>query len=110
MTIDKLDALFAKFAPIQKPEPIIPQKIEEKGKTSGTEDGFAQMFSDAIKEVDNLQSQADNQIEGLTLGRDGVTTHGAMLALERADTAFQLMSAIRQKIVRAYEDLIRTPI
>lgn len=110
MTIDKLDALFAKFAPIKKPEPIIPHKVEDKSKASGSEGGFAQMFSDAIKEVDSLQTQAESQIEGLTLGRDGVTTHGAMLALERADTAFQLMSAIRQKIVRAYEDLIRTPI
>ncbi len=110
MTIDKLDALFAKFAPIQKPEPVVPRTVENGSKTPGSEGGFAQMFSDAIKEVDSMQAQAEDQIEGLTLGKDGVTTHGAMLALERADTAFQLMSAIRQKIVRAYEDLVRTPI
>jgi flagellar hook-basal body complex protein FliE len=71
---------------------------------------FSQMLESALKEVNDLQNEADQQIEGLTLKKEGYTPHGAMVALEKADTAFQLMSAIRGKIIRAYEEVIRTQV
>ena len=68
------------------------------------------MLENALKEVNEMQTEADQQIEGLTLKKDGVTPHSAMVALEKADVAFQLMSAIRGKIIRAYEEVIRTQV
>ncbi len=107
MSIDYIKPAISQFSPIEKPRPIIgDQKVKE---TPGQE-SFSDMFTNAIKEVDNLQKEADTQIEGLTLGKEGVTTHGAMLALEKADVAFQLMNSIRTKIIRAYEDVIRTQV
>jgi len=83
-------------------------------KTDGAQgtvaDSFGNMLQNALQEVNELQSQADQQIEGLTLNKEGVTTHSAMVALEKADVAFQLMSAIRGKIIRAYEEVIRTQV
>lgn len=79
-----------------------------QGASPGT--SFNEFFDKAIQEVNNLQTEADKQIEGLTLKQDGVTPHSAMIALEKADVAFQLMSSIRGKIVRAYEEVIRTQI
>ena len=73
-------------------------------------ESFGEVFADAIREVNELQKSADSQIEGLALGQEGVTPHGAMLALEKADVAFQLMSNIRAKILRAYEEVIRTTV
>ena len=93
--------------------PIQNKKTEELGGQQGQgtqKANFGQMFSDAIKEVDNMQLDADKQIEGMVLGKDGVTTHGAMIALEKADIAFQLMTTIRSKIIRAYEEVIRTQV
>jgi len=72
--------------------------------------GFEDVLTDALKEVNTLQNEADSQIEALTLKKEGVTPHTAMVALEKADIAFQLMSAIRGKIVRAYEEVIRTQV
>jgi flagellar hook-basal body complex protein FliE len=40
----------------------------------------------------------------------GVTTHEAMIALEKADIAFQLMTSIKSKIIRAYEEVMRTQV
>ncbi len=87
------------------------EKIKETGvQQSGSQGGFGQALADALKEVNSLQNQADSQIEGLTLKKEGITPHTAMIALEKADIAFQLMSAIRGKIVRAYEEVIRTQV
>jgi flagellar hook-basal body complex protein FliE len=72
--------------------------------------GFGELLENALQEVNTLQNQADQQIEGLTLKKDGFTPHTAMVALEKADVAFQLMSAIRGKIIKAYEEVIRTQV
>ncbi len=83
-------------------------------KTDGVQgssaDSFGQMLQNALQEVNDLQGQAEDQIEGLTTNRPGVTPHSTMVALEKADVAFQLMSAIRGKIIRAYEEVIRTQV
>jgi flagellar hook-basal body complex protein FliE len=99
--------------------PMLPQIPGVKGisenkptaPTSGAKEGtFADVFQDALQEVNDLQNKAEEQIEGLTLKKEGVTPHSAMVALEKADVAFQLMSAIRGKIIRAYEEVIRTQV
>src|SRR4051812_22506545 len=81
-------------------------KIEPQGK--------GQSFSDALKsaidEVGNMQNDADKKIQGLVSGDARVTPHDAMIALQKADVAFQLMSAIRTKIVAAYQEVVRTQV
>lgn len=91
--------------------------ITNPGKTQAAEKGskpesgkFSDMLGNALKEVDTLQKAADEQIEGLVLGSENVSPHGAMIALEKADMAFQMMNSIRSKIIRAYEEIIRTQV
>ncbi len=98
--------------------PLLQQISQVQGKTettpkvaqSGQGDSFGNMLQDALQEVNDLQNEANQNIEGLTLKKDGVTPHSAMVALEKADVAFQLMNAIRGKIIRAYEEVIRTQV
>jgi flagellar hook-basal body complex protein FliE len=75
-----------------------------------TQGSFSDALKSAIGEVDKLQREADGKIKGLTLGEAGVTPHDAMIALQKADVAFQLMSTIRTKIVQAYQEVIRTQV
>jgi flagellar hook-basal body complex protein FliE len=91
----------------------IPQQIElgkTQPQTGGDKKSFKEVFTDAVKDVNSLQTQADKQIEGLVLGREGVTTHDAMIALQKADIAFQLMNQVRSRIIRAYEEVMRTQV
>lgn len=106
MSIGAIDAKLPQIPSIQGIDKT--KEVEVNRASSGG--GFGQALADALSEVNSLQNEADNQIEGLTLKKDGVTPHTAMLALEKADVAFQLMSAIRGKIVRAYEEVIRTQV
>lgn len=107
MSIDGIKSGLAKYAEIQK----ITSQIPKAGEVQGAKEvSFGKMFTNAISEVDSLQKTADNKIEDLVLRRDETTTHDAMIALEKADVAFQLMNNIRAKIVRAYEEVMRTQV
>lgn len=107
MKLEAFDIALKKFQEVQG----ISTPKEVKGPEVADKSGsFGDMFTKAIKEVDSMQNQADDQVEGLTLQKPGYTTHGAMLALEKADSAFQLMNNIRAKIIRAYEDVLRTQV
>ena len=84
---------------------------EQAPKTSSqAPDSFGELFSKAIGEVNSMQVEAEQQLEGLVMKKDGVTPHGAMIALEKADVAFQLMTSIRSKIVQAYQEVMRTQV
>jgi flagellar hook-basal body complex protein FliE len=72
--------------------------------------GFGDFLKEAVQDVSNVQNKADQQIQGLVTNQPGFTSHEAMIALEKADVAFQLMNAVRSKIVRAYEEVMRTQV
>ena len=105
MSIQSINPLLSQIAPI-KPQAEIAPKVQHGGQPST----FGDMLNNALQEVNDLQNQANENIEGLTLKKEGITPHGAMVALEKADVAFQLMNAIRGKIIRAYEEVIRTQV
>ncbi len=106
MSIDKIVGGFENIQPVRSLQaPSGSQAVEQGGGKA-----FGKMLADAIQEVDKMQTEADGQIAGLALGKEGVTPHGAMIALEKADIAFQLMNQIRGKIIRAYEEIVRTQI
>ena len=106
MSINGINPLLEQLSSLKEiSKPKVADGVKEQGRG-----GFADALKDALREVNELQTEADTQIEGLTLRKDGVTPHSAMVALEKADVAFQLMSAIRGKIVRAYEEVLRTQV
>lgn len=106
MAINRINAMIPQ---VQGIKPTT-ESVQAGSAPSTKGSSFGDMLENALKEVNQLQNEADQQIEGLTLNKAGYTPHGAMVALEKADTAFQLMSAIRGKIIRAYEEVIRTQV
>ncbi|MFM1846918.1 MAG: hypothetical protein RL417_392 [Pseudomonadota bacterium] len=105
MALDAIKTQLSAIAPLKPATPGVSQTAP-----SGTSKSFAEEFMSAVKEVDKMQLTADRKIEDLTMKKDGVTTHEAMIALEKADIAFQLMTSIKSKIIRAYEEVMRTQV
>jgi len=68
--------------------------------------GFGEMLYSALQEVDGFQKQADQAAIELASGRS-TDIHGTMIAMEKADVAFQLIIQIRNRIVSAYEEVMR---
>lgn len=71
--------------------------------------GFQQALNEALSEINRLSGNADSEVQNLISGKSE-SPHSAMIALEKADVAFQLMNAVRTKIVRAYEEVMRTQV
>lgn len=67
---------------------------------------FGEVLKDSLAQVNQLQTEADRAITDLATG--GPTTlHDTMLALEKADLSFRLMMQVRNKIVEAYQEVVR---
>jgi len=67
---------------------------------------FADTLAKSIEEVNHLQKEADQAIEQLASG-ESQNVHGAMLAVNKADTAFRMTMQVRNKIVEAYQEVMR---
>lgn len=67
---------------------------------------FSKIFAEAIGEVERLQTEADSTIKQLVAGEIKDVTD-AMIAVEKADVAFQTMMVVRNKVVAAYEEIMR---
>jgi len=66
---------------------------------------FADLLGGAIGKVDALQTQADAESEKLALG--GGNLHETALALEKADVALRVLTKVRNKVVEAYQEVMR---
>jgi len=66
---------------------------------------FADLISDAVGQVKQLDSQATQAVSGLMTG-SGVDVHQAMIATQKADAAFELALSVRNKAVQAYQSVI----
>lgn len=67
---------------------------------------FAGLLKDAIQGEQSLENQASAAVEGLMNG-DGVDVHQAMIATQKADMAFEMSLAVRNKAVAAYQQVMQ---
>lgn len=66
---------------------------------------FSDLLTDAVGQVDELESQARTAVSGLMSG-NGVDVHQAMIATQKADMTFEMALAVRNKAVQAYQSVI----
>lgn len=67
--------------------------------------GFGDAFRNAVTGIDGLEQRATTAVEGLLQG-NGVDVHEAMIATQKADMAFELALAVRNKAVAAYQQVM----
>src|ERR1700722_18775258 len=66
---------------------------------------FADLITEAVGEVQHLEDQAKTSIEGLISGK-GVDVHEAMIAAQKAGVGFELVLAVRNKALAAYQQVM----
>ncbi len=67
---------------------------------------FGAMLKEAISEVNRLQIGSETEVQKFISG-ESKDVHTAMIALQRADSSFQMLMQVRNKIVSAYQEIMR---
>ncbi len=65
---------------------------------------FKDVLLKNIDEVNKLQQDANTAMEDLASGRRN-DLEGVLIATQKADTAFKMLQAVRNKVIQAYEDI-----
>ncbi len=80
------------------------------GRNSNIEDTAKNSFGDVLKEmvseVNKTQIEADEAIARVELD-NSASIHEAIIALEKANISFRAMMQVRNKIVDAYQEIMR---
>ena len=70
--------------------------------------GFGESLSALLESVESTAADANQAVAAMADGSGDV--HTAMLALQRSEVSMQLTVQVRNKLVQAYQDLMRMPI
>ncbi len=80
------------------------EKKEEKSPK-----GFTEFLKEAIDKVDSAQKEAQKEVQKMVTGEE-TNIHKTLIAMEKADLSFNLMMQIRNKLMDAYNELMRTQV
>ena len=97
--MDAISGMRITFAEPASPNPVRKAPAGEGG-------SFTESLANAMDQVESLRTDAQQQVTSLLSGNGG-ELHSTMIAVEKADVAFQLMMQMRNKIVSAYEEVAR---
>ena len=94
----------------------ISQNLIDRASTPGassqsdtaTNSSFMRTLRGAMDQVGQLQSEADSKVAQMLTG-NGQDVHSAMIAVEKANLAFEMMVQVRNKIVQAYQQVSGMP-
>jgi len=67
---------------------------------------FGDLLKQALQEVNDAQSSSEQEARNLMSG-DATDMHTAILAVQKADVSFQMMMAVRSKLVDAYRAVMQ---
>ncbi len=99
---------------INKTAFLLPNKLGEannsssSGKTESKAD-FSSLLKDAIKDVNDAQLEADSAVQEVLNG-ETTNIHDTMVALQKADVSLKLMMEVRNKLLEAYQEVMRTQV
>jgi len=80
---------------------------KEQAEGSGVK--FGEMLQASLDRVSQLQTAADQSVDDLATGRQ-TDIHSTMIAVEKAEIAFEMAMTIRNKRLNAYETIMRQQI
>jgi flagellar hook-basal body complex protein FliE len=76
--------------------------------TSANAGGFAEALGKLVDNVEETQADANGAVVNMLDGTGEV--HDAMIALQHAEMTLQFTLAVRNKLVQAYQDIMRLPV
>lgn len=101
----QLRALSAPLQPIlpkEIPDPISGPAAAEKADGKS----FTEILADSIGEVNALHADADQAVRDLSSGKSN-DLHTTMIAMQKAEMSMRLLVEVRNKVITAYQEIMR---
>jgi flagellar hook-basal body complex protein FliE len=80
--------------------------VSPPGASAPGEKSFADTLKDAVQSVNQSQKVADQKMQELATGR-AESISDVMISAEKADIALKLMVQVRNKIIEAYQEIMK---
>lgn len=82
---------------------VTPAAPGSPGRVTG---GFAEQLQKAVSEVNSLQTQRADMVEGMVSGQ-ATEVHDVMIAAQESQLAFELLLEVRNKLLESYQEIMR---
>lgn len=70
----------------------------------GGSEGFGEALAKSLEEVNQAEQEAARRAEDLVTGKSS-SVEDAVLAAQKADNAFRMLQALRNRMIEAYDEL-----
>lgn len=90
----------------------MPEELNQPLSTASVQpsgDSFSSMLGQMVKDVNGEQTTANQAVGALESGQS-VPLHKAVIAMEEANVSFQLMVEVRNRLMDAYQEIMRMQI
>ncbi len=86
---------------------IDPRSAYGVGEATGKpQNSFASQLQKAVAEVDSLQTQRNDMVDGMLTGEVS-EVHDVMIAAKESQLAFELLMEVRNKLLESYQEIMR---
>jgi flagellar hook-basal body complex protein FliE len=97
---------FSVYNNIGRTLPLVPS--QGSSGLRGTDTSFGSVLKEAIQHVSELEEGTHGQLQKVL--NQGPDLNSLMGSLQQADLSFQVMLQVRNRIVQAYEEMMRMPV
>ena len=90
----------------------MPEELAEPSATTSAQpasDSFSSMLGQFVSDVNAQQNVSTQAVSALQSGQN-VPLHQAVIAMEEANVSFQLMVEVRNRLLDAYQEIMRMQI
>ena len=95
-------------APILPVSSILPPAPVAAAGSSAAPGAFQEVLAAAVQSVEGAGQAASSSVQRFLSG-EGEELHTAILATERAELSFELFLQMRNKVISAYQEIMRMP-
>src|SRR5215510_6479704 len=71
-------------------------------------EAFGKLLTEAIQQVNDVENTSQGELQKFLSNESDL--HSVMIALEKADLSFQMMMQVRNKIVQAYQEIMKSQV
>ncbi len=94
------------LAKVQSPQTLGATSGAQKTQAKDGAQGFGQTLDTALGNLSQMQTSSDQAMQKLAAG-ENVDLHQVMIASEQTDIAFRVALSLRDKLVEAYQEVMR---